>query len=53
MGVSFRRVLGVAKSNQASPNIDQKVDRTAMTGVFNLGDIFAEVVEGLNDPAFV
>ena len=41
----------VTISNQATQQIGQEVDRTAMSGVFNLRDIFALINDGFDNGA--
>src|SRR6266566_5138643 len=42
----------MAVGDEACDQIDQKVDRTAMTGMFDLTDVFELIVDGLDDGAF-
>ena len=42
----------MAVGNQATDQIDQKVNRTAMAGVFDLGDVLELVVDGFADGTF-
>ena len=47
------RVFGLKTvSNQPGDEIDQEVERAAMAGMLNLGNIFELVVDSLDDGAF-
>ncbi|RCJ27694.1 hypothetical protein A6770_34955 [Nostoc minutum NIES-26] len=39
-------------SNQSTQNINAKIHRTTMSGMFNLGNVFELVVNSLNNRAF-
>jgi len=48
-----RGFLGLmAIGNQSADQIDQKVERTAMAGVFDLGNILELVVDGLANGSY-
>lgn len=48
-----RRLIGLPSvSNQTGDEIDEKVGRAAVAGVFNLGDILELVNDSLNDETF-
>jgi hypothetical protein len=42
----------MAISDQASNNIDETIDRAAMTSMLNLGDVFELVDHTFNDGSF-
>ena len=49
MEIERRFFLLVGISNQCTDDIDQKVDATAMSSMFDLRDVLQLVVNGFND----
>jgi len=46
----FRREERIG--NEAGDEINEEVDRATVTGMFNLTDIFEEIINGFNDSPF-
>ncbi len=39
----------MAVGNEPSNEVDEKVDRAAVTGMLNLANVFELIIDGLND----